>query len=85
MDTRKLPKFIGKEPKKNVFKSGDKERREEEKKRVYFFPDTSSDLWANTDLMLQAKEQLVKEAGAGKEEHLILEVLQAWEEYYKLL
>ena len=68
VDIRKLPKFIGKEPKDDVLKGGDM-KIVEEKVVVPTFV-----LYKLIKLMLQVKNELITEAGAGKSEHLILEV-----------
>ena len=68
VDIRKLPKFIGKEPKNDMFKGGDMKIAEEKVVVPTFL------LYKLIKLMLQAKNELVTEANAGKSEHLILEV-----------
>ena len=73
VETHKLPKFIGKEPKEKVFMSGDKQKMEEKKKKVIVL--LMAPLLTDK-LLLQAMNILVSDAGedAAKEEHLILEV-----------
>ena len=59
METHKLPMFIGKELKEKVFPSGDKQKMEQEKKKVIFLL-TAPPL---TDkLLLQAMNILVSDA-----------------------